>query len=81
MRVRAVAPLSDFPVAAMVIVGAQPRLRRAGPPAAGRPSCGGQAEMAVPLGAGPGLKPFACLRFLRTPEGVLPRIEIRGFYR
>jgi len=22
----------------------------------------------VPLGAGPGLKPFACLRFFRTPE-------------
>src|SRR6266481_347727 len=37
--------------------------------------------MAVPLGAGPGLKPFACLRFLRRPEGVLPRIEIRGFHR
>src|SRR6266481_7715412 len=28
-----------------------------------------------------GLKPFACLRFFRTPEGVLPRIEIRGFPR
>jgi hypothetical protein len=27
------------------------------------------------------LKPFACLRFLRTFEGVLPRIEIWGFHR
>jgi hypothetical protein len=29
---------------------------------------GAQPELAVPLGAGPGLKPFACLRFFRTPE-------------
>jgi len=36
------------------------------------------AGMAVPMGAGPGLKPFACLRFFRRPEGVLPRIEIRA---
>jgi len=35
-------------------------------------STGAQPGMAVPLGAGPGLKLFACLRFFRAPEGVAP---------
>jgi len=33
-------------------------------------STGAQPGLALPLGAGPGLKPFACLRFFRTPEQV-----------